>query len=57
MFLLLIWVLFYTNANNNILSEKHCVNCRHFVKNPFCHDTLANVLLFVKKTKIIILII
>jgi hypothetical protein len=42
MFLLFIWFLFYTNTNNNIiLSEKHCVNCKHFVKNTFCHDTFG----------------
>ena len=49
MFLLLIWFVYYTNIN--ILSEKHCVNCKHFVKNPFCHDTFGKCSAFRRKNE------
>lgn len=29
-------------------SEKYCVNCKFFVKNPFCHDTFGKCSAFRK---------
>ena len=52
MFLVLPLIYLLHIFNNTITSEKYCVNCKHFVKNPFCKDTFSKCSAFRKNVEI-----
>ena len=45
-----IYILFCIIWSSSVYSyEKYCVNCKYFVKNPFCNDTFGKCSAFRKK--------